>query len=114
MSYVIEKILWPTGAADSVAPAYAAAIAVQITNRMTVLQLNLTGDATLNLTIDAGVDPGSMILIEATSDATARTLTFGTGIDGAALAGTISKTKSQLFMFDGTVFVPAGAAVQVN
>lgn len=114
-----DKIMWPAGKADVQSPAYAAAIAVDITNRKTLLKLALTGNATLNLTIDAEISrassAGAQLQIEVTSDGTARTLTLGAGIDGPNIVGVISKTFSQGFeLSNNGVFKPVGVAVQVD
>lgn len=111
----VEKISWPMGKADVVTLPYAATQAVEITNRFTILVFAiLTGDTTLNLTIDSEVEEGSMLLIQVPATNNADDLTLGTGIDGPAIVGVATKTKTQLFIHNGTLFVPAGAAVQID
>ena len=111
-----EKVttVFPTAEKQSIA--YAATIAGKVERTTTVLDLGqLTGAATMNLTVGADVPVGALLLIKAGSDTTARDLTLGTKFGGpATLAGTISKNKSQLFMFDGTNFVATAAAVTLN
>jgi hypothetical protein len=110
-----EKIMWPWGEADVQAPAYAAAIAVVITNMMTILNFaQLTGIATLNLTIDSQVRKGAIILVEVPASTNAYNLTLGAGIDGPDIVGVAGKTKTQSFIYDGTRFVPSGAAIQID
>ena len=110
-----EKINWPQGEADLQELAYAAVQAVTITNMLTYLVLAiLTGDTTLNLTIDAQVRVGALLMIEVPATANADDLTLGTGIDAPAIVGVAGKTKTQLFMYNGTKFVPAGAIVQID
>lgn len=110
-----EKINWPQGEADLQELAYAAVQAVTITNILTYLVFAiLTGDTTLNLTIDAQVRVGSFLMIEVPATANADDLTLGTGIDAPSIVGVAGKTKTQLFLFNGTKFVPAGAIVQVD
>ncbi|MGL6123946.1 MAG: hypothetical protein ACRC1W_13245 [Shewanella sp.] len=113
-----DKIMWPAGVADVKTPAFAATIPVLIENRKTLIKLALTGNATLDLTIDAEVaraGVGTEVQLEVSSDATARTLTLGTGIDGPNIVGVISKTFSQGFeLSNDGLFKPVGAAVQVN
>lgn len=106
--------VFPTAEKQSLG--YAAVIAALVERTTTVLDLGtLTGAATLNLTLGSDIPVGALLLVKAGSDATARDLTLGTKFGGpATLAGTISKNKSQLFMFDGTNFVATAAAVTLN
>ncbi len=111
-----DLIKAPFGAASVQTPAYAATIAVTITNQLTVIKpAVLTGALLLNLTVDPQVTVGAELILELTSDGTARDTTLGTLIDGPVITGTISKTKSQAFYLasDG-VFKPKGAFAQVD
>lgn len=100
------ETVFPTAEAQSVSPAATGATAVAINRTTTVIDLGiLTGDVPVNATIGADVPVGAMLTVKAKSDTTARTVTFGTGFKAAALAGVISKTKTALFVFDGTQFV---------
>ncbi len=86
-----------------------------ITLQNTILDLGtLTAAGTLNLTIDAGVQIGALLVVKAKSDTTARDVTLGTGMTGPVFAGTISKTKNVSLMYDGTTFVAMSAAVQLD
>ncbi len=110
-----DLIKWPIGAADVQAPAYAATIAVTIRNQNTQLNFaQLTGDATLNLTIDAEVTKGAIIQMLVPASTNGFDLTLGTGIDGPDIVGVATKNKSQGFQYDGTSFKPMGAAVQID
>lgn len=110
-----DLIKFPFGKADAQAPAYAAVIAVTITNMLTILTFaQLTGDATLNLTIDSQVDKGAIILVKVPASTNGFDLTLGAGIDGPDIVGVATKTKTQGFIYDGTSFVPMGAAVQID
>jgi len=108
-----QEVLFP--AYELQAPAYAAILAVTINQSQTFLTpATLTGAMTINLTINAQVTPGAEIILSATSDGTARTITFGTGFTAPALAGVITKTLNQTFVYNGTAFVPKGASLQIN
>jgi hypothetical protein len=111
----IEKINWPFGAADKQAIAYAANPVVTITNMFTILTFAiLTGDLELDLIIDDEVKPGAMLLIRVPATANADDVTFGDGIDAPNLVGVATKTKTQLFVYDGVAFIPAGGPVQID
>jgi hypothetical protein len=112
----MDKIKYPFGAADKPsALAYAATQAITITNQMTILVFAiLTGDTTLDLTIDSQVEKGARLLLEVPATNNADDLTLGTGIDAPAIVGVAGKTKTQEFVYDGTKFVPAGAVVQID
>lgn len=71
-------------------------------------------DTTLNATIGANVKVGSSLLVKAASGAAAKTITFGTGFSSPTMAGTIDKSKSMYFVFDGTNFIATGVAVTLN
>lgn len=104
-----SKPKWPWGAADALAAVYAAIIAVTIGNTKTVLTIaQLTGPATLNLTLSGEQAIGDELFIQSSSDATGRTLTFGTGLSGAAHAQTASKSYMYSFVYNGTAFVLSG------
>lgn len=111
----VEKINWPQGEADKQDLAYAAVQAVTITNMMTILNFAiLTGDTTLNLTIDSQVRKGARLLIKVPATNNADDLTLGSGIDAPAIVGVATKTKTQEFVYDGSLFVPAGGVVQID
>jgi hypothetical protein len=118
----MDNIRFPFGPATVVDPATATgAVAVTIENGgLTVVDLATTeasGNRTLNLTLPSPLDGnlpiGAELLLKVKSAAT-QTLTMGTGIDGATITGVAGKTFTQLFKFDGTVFVPAGTANQID
>lgn len=104
----------PFGAADLQQPAYAATLAVTITNNFTILDpAILTGNMTINLTIDSEVDAGAILLCELTTTATEVT-TFGTGFTSPTLTGVAGKTKVMAFYYDGTSFKPSAAGYQID
>lgn len=97
---------------DQQSKTFASTIAATINRPDTFITLaTLSGDATVNLTVDAVVLPGARLFIKSTSDGTARTLTFGTGFTAKALAGTISKSNVSSFIYDGTNFVNTGTQI---
>lgn len=102
------------GSSTLLTPAYAAAIEVELSESRTIIDLSLTGDATLNSSADSKPSIGDEVIVKAASDGTARDVTFGTGFTGPVLAGVISKTKTQAFVYDGTSFVAVGAPVQID
>ena len=109
------KVAVPFGPADVQTPAYAATIAATVKDLMTIIKpAAMTGALTLNLTIDQGVRTGARLLVVGLSDATARTITFGTGFTSPVMAGVISKTKAIEFVYDGVSFKPTSAGVQID
>lgn len=107
------EVVFPTQEAQ--APTAGATIAVDINRQVTTINLGeLAAAATLNATVGSDVERGAIIHVKALSDGTARTVTFGTGFTSPALAGVISKTKVQSFIYDGTTFLPMGAALQID
>lgn len=100
---------------DAQSPDYAATIAATIKARHTVITPGtLTGALTLNLTINACVKAGSILIVKTTCDGTNRTTTWGTGFVAPALVGTASKTVHSCFIFDGTQFVLTGTPIQID
>lgn len=108
------SVSWPFGEADLQQPAYAATLAVTITNQLTILDpAILTGNMTINLTLEQTVRKGAMLLCELTTTATEVT-TFGTGFTSPTLTGVAGKTKIMMFMYDGTTFKPWAAGYQID
>lgn len=110
----VEKINWPFGAADHQKPAYAAVLALTIKNQRTIIEpAILTGNLTLDLTIDSQVQKGAIIDLIIKTTAT-EAVTLGAGIDGPNIVGVAGKTKTQSFFYDGVSFKPVGASVQID
>ncbi len=106
------EVLFPVA---EVSAAVDLSVAVPVKQMVTILDLGaLTANKTLNLAIDAQVNSGALLHVKVASDTTARTLTFGTGLTAPALAGTISKTKVQSFIYNGATFLPLGDALQID
>lgn len=109
-----DTIKYPFGPADEQSKAYASTITATITNRKTVLSLaQMTGAATLNLTVDAEVAPGDELLIKVSADGTNRTLTPGTGFTGLAQTLTANKSYTIRYEYDGSTFLHTGTT-QLN
>ncbi|MHB9003511.1 MAG: hypothetical protein ACYC6C_05545 [Coriobacteriia bacterium] len=107
------EVVFPTQ--EALVPETSAAIAVNINRQTTTIDLGELGAAgTLNATIGSDVERGAIVHVKALSDGTARDITFGTGFTAPVLAGVISKTKVQSFIYDGTTFLPMGAALQID
>ena len=90
-------------------PDYAATLAVTIKHMENFIQpAELTGNATLNLTIDSQVTTGAKLHLKLDADGTNRTVTLGTGFDAAAADITVTANTIvfKSFVYDGTAFVP--------
>lgn len=103
-----REVLFPL--VEKKIPDYAATLAVVVKQAETFLQpAELTGNATINLTIDAQVTAGAKLHLKLDADASDRTVTLGTGFDAGMATIVVAKTKIAFvtFTFDGTAFVPA-------
>jgi hypothetical protein len=110
----MADIAFPFGNADLQQPAYAATLAVTITDLFTILDpAILTGNMTINLTLDQGIRAGAIIFAEITTTAT-EVVTFGTGFTSPTLTGVAGKTKCMMFVYDGTSFKPMAAGYQID
>jgi len=105
-SEVKNEVLFPF--TEKQAPAYAATLAVAVKQMQTFLQPEqLTGAATVNLTIDAQVTPGATLHLKLSADGTNRAVTLGTGFAGlATVTVKASTTACVSFVYDGSAFVP--------
>lgn len=102
-----EEVLFPIGEVKK--PDYAATLAVAINQMETFLQpAELTGNVTVNLTVDAQVTKGAKIYGKFTADGTDRTVTLGTGYDTDAANITVPANGVEFvtWAYDGTAFVP--------
>jgi hypothetical protein len=110
-----SRVLFPTGDATKLTPAYAATISVTAWNTQTIVDLGtITGDVALTVLPDAELRIGSRLLLKVKATANADDVTLGAGIDAPVIVGVAGKTKTQEFVWDGIVFVPAGAIVQID
>lgn len=95
--------------------AHAAILALSVTEKETYLKMpQMTGNVTINATIGSHITAGAIVQVEAKSDGTARSVTFGTGFTSPAMSGTISKTKVARFVYDGSTFKPVAAPFQID
>lgn len=102
----MSTIKYPMGAADQQSKAYAATIAATILNHLTALVIaQMTGNATLNLTVDSQMKVGAEVNVEVSADGTNRTLTPGTGMTGNAITVTASKSLLICYYYNGTAFI---------
>jgi hypothetical protein len=112
----MADVKFPFGPADAQALTATGAQALTITDTMTIIDgvtVPATGNRTLNLTIDSEMKKGAQLLVQSKTAATETTI-FGTGITSATITGGAGKTKNQLFVYNGTAFVGAGTAVQID
>lgn len=111
-----EVFKFPFGDADSpTISTTSGAIAYTPKNTKTILNLAITGNATLNLTIDPELADGSELHVSSLGAGT-ETLTFGTGINAPVITNASGKTKCQYFVFNKTkgIFEATGAVVQID
>lgn len=102
-----NEVLFPFH--DLQEPAYAAALPVTVKQMDTFLQPDqLTGNVTINLTIDAQLTSGARLHVKLSADGTQRTATLGTGFDADAADITVAvdSTVFKTFIYDGVAFVP--------
>ena len=113
----MANVLWPLGPGNkSAALTATGAQAVTVTDNLFIIDgvtTQATGNRTINLTVDAKVKPGAILVIRTKTNGT-ETTTYGTGLSAPVLTGVAGKTFSQAFIYTGTIFTAAGAAVQVD
>ncbi len=108
-----HEVLFPVS--DVQEPDAAAILAVNVNEMKTILKPGTMGaNMTINLTIDPQVTPGAILVMKLTSDGTARSVTFGTGLEGDALAGSADTTKYVSFIYDGSKFIPMSSLTVDN
>jgi hypothetical protein len=96
---------FPFGAADTQSKPYAATIPATIKNSKTIINIaQMTGAATLNLSLHPELKAGAVLIVKASADGTNRELTPGTGMTGNAYTIPASKSAVLTFEFDGTTF----------
>lgn len=102
------------GSSVAFALEFAASMEATVKESRSIISVAMTANGTLNLSADAENVIGDEVIVKVSSDATARDLTFGTGFTAPVLAGVISKTKVQRFVYDGAGFIATGAPVQID
>jgi hypothetical protein len=107
-------VAWPSGDVDLQQPAYAATLAVTITDQFTILDpAILTGAMTINLTIPSTLRKGAVLMTQITATGT-EVATFGTGFTAGTQTGVAGKTKCAMFIYDGTTFKVVGTPIQID
>lgn len=111
------KTIWPFGAGPEVIALTATdAQAITVNNQFTIVDgvtVQATGNRTINVTLGANLKSGALLLSTNKTVAT-QTTTYGTNITSAVTTGVAGKTINQLFIFNGTAFVAAGAQQQID
>jgi hypothetical protein len=108
-----EKIRFPFDNAQTLALSATGAQALTIIDTVTIIDgvtVPATGNRTLNLTIDTEVPHGALLFVKSKTADTETTI-FGTGMSGATVTGVAGKTKTKLFVYDGSKFVAAGEQI---
>ena len=105
----------PFGSIDPLVIAATGTTAFTVTEQetATVVLTTLTGNATLDLTLSGDLRAGAKLHLKVKTTA-AETFTFGTGIDAPVVTGVAGKTWCQSFWYDGTIFLPSGAKIQID
>ena len=112
----MAKVRYPFGEADEVALSATGTQAVTVENDMTIIDgvsTQATGNRTLNLTIAEDLKAGARILVKSKTNGTETTI-FGNGCTAPTITGVAGKTKTCELVYDGTKFLAAGTAVQID
>jgi hypothetical protein len=105
-------VRYPFGKAESQSLSYAAAIAASVNNSKTLLTIaQMTGAATLNLTVNSEMELGAELLIKTSVDGTNRVLTPGTGMTGLAQTLLANKSYLLVYKFDGSNYIHSGTTL---
>lgn len=106
---------YPFGATTALVIAATGTTAATISDQetATIALTTLTGNATLDLTLSSELRAGAKLHLKVKTTAT-ETFTFGTGIDAPTVTGVAGKTWTQSFWYDGTIFLPSGAKIQID
>lgn len=110
-----DKILYPFGDAEVIAPASAAVYSVDITNRLSLLNLSPTVAGALNLVADDQLPVGSVVYATVTQGATGRNITIGVAgdtITAPALTGMANDVDTIELVWTGTKWQAKTAAWQ--
>jgi hypothetical protein len=116
MASLDAKVRFPFAAAKVEALSATGAQAIAVVDTLTIIDgvsVEATGNRTINLTIDSEVIVGALLLVKSKTNGTETTI-FGTGITAPTITGVAGKTKDQLFIYDGSAFVAAGAEIQID
>ena len=102
-----DKVLYPWGAASTFLVAFAASMSLgeDVCNNRSIAEVEqMTGDGTLDLTLDDELRTGAEIFLKVSADGTQRTLTLGTGTDGSTVVVPANETVNVHLYFDGNQF----------
>lgn len=99
-----------------ITPAFVATLNLVPTAHRTLVHMLLTGNMTVNIDTGSATKPpmiGDTVDFLLTSDATSRTVTFGTGIQSAASTFVITTAKFAIarFMFNGVNWQETGRTI---
>ena len=112
----MANVLWPSGAGTSSALTATGTQAITVNDQFTYVDgvtVEATGNRTLNLTIGDDLKLGAILMVASKTNGTETTI-FGTNITSATITGVAGKTKTQAFVYNGTAFIPAGTAQQID
>ncbi len=112
----VEKVAWPFDNAEKIALTATGAQAVEVVDNVTIIDgvtVPATGNRTINVTPGRDLSTGAMLMALLKTAAT-ETTTFGTSITGAVITGVAGKTKTVLFVYDGSGFVQVGDSAQID
>jgi len=104
------------GTGEVIALSATGAQAVTVKSRFTEIDgvtVQASGNRTIDLTVNSTTPKGAQLLVKSKTAGTQTTI-FGTGIDAPTITGEAGKTFTQLFVYNGTIFLPAGTAVKID
>lgn len=110
-----DKILYPFGEAEVIAPESAAVYSINITNRLTLLNLAPAAAGVLNLVADDQLPVGSEVNVTVTQGGTGRNITIGVAgdtITAPALTGVPNDVDTIELVWVGTKWQAKTAAWQ--
>jgi len=103
-----NNIKFPFGAAEVEAVTGTGAKAITVKDNLTVVNAaSLTGNVTLNLTFETGLEVGARMIIHAVQGATGRNVILGTGFAASAadLTGVANDEDIIELFYNGTAMV---------
>jgi hypothetical protein len=112
----IEDFFGTFATSKTVALTATGAQAISVDTLLTIVDgvtTQASGNRTLDLTVASKVPAGARLLLK-TRTAGTQTTIFGTAIDATTITGEAGKTFTQLFIFDGATFLPAGGAHKID
>lgn len=113
-SYQVSPV-WPNGTSTALTIGQGTT-AVTISNNMNHVSsiTTLTANATLSVTANSKLRAGAHMLLVVKTQTTSTMAFTGSAIAAPTFTGVAGKTFSQLFIYNGTKFYPAGAVLQVD